>query len=294
MKALVIGASGQVGTELMRLLSASPDTPALGTYASHPQPGLERMDITDTASVATMFDNYEPDTVFLCSAMPHVDACEEKPALTRKVNVEGAAKTAAACASRGARLVFVSTDYVFDGEKGNYTEEDTPRPINVYGQSKLDAESRVLALCRNAAVARTAMVYSYNTASPNFAMQLLNNDKKGAKMRVAEDMYANPTYAPDLAMMLLKLALSGQTGIFHAAGSQRVSRLEFALKACEVLGLNKSFIEPVAFAQLTTKAARPLDSSLDISKLRAALGHEPLGAKAGLSKFKKALAEAKE
>lgn len=294
MKALVIGASGQVGTELMRLLSASPDTHALGTYASHPQPGLERMDITDTASVAAMFDNYEPDTVFLCSAMPHVDACEEKPALTRKVNVEGAAKTAAACASRGARMVFVSTDYVFDGEKGNYAEEDTPRPINVYGQSKLDAESRVLALCRNAAVARTAMVYSYNASSPNFAMQLLGNSRKSAKMRVAKDMYANPTYAPDLAVMLLKLALSGQTGIFHTAGGQRASRLEFALTACEVLGLKKSMLEPVLFSELSPKAARPLDSSLNTGKLRTALKHEPLGVKAGLLKFKEAMAEAQE
>ncbi|HOX23263.1 MAG TPA: SDR family oxidoreductase, partial [Elusimicrobiales bacterium] len=200
-------------------------------------------------------------------------------------------RVAAACASRGARLIHVSTDYVFDGEKGGYSETDTPRPINVYGQSKLDAESRVTALCRDCAVARTAMVYSYNASSPNVAMQLLNNNRNNIKSRVATDMYANPTYAPDLAEMLIKLAESGKIGVFHATGPQKVSRLEFAQLACRILGLNLELLEPMQFAKLKPKAARPLDSSLEIAKLRQAIGHQPLGPEAGLKQFAKKMAE---
>lgn len=292
MKALVIGASGQVGRELMRLLERTNGADALGTYSKHPAAGLRQLDITSPSSVASLFKEYEPDTVFLCAAMAHVDLCQEQPVLARKVNVSGPANVAAACACKGTRLVFVSTDYVFDGSKGMYAEGDAPAPLNEYGRSKLEAENRIGGLCRNLVIARTAMVYSYNPSSSNFAMQLLNNSSKGTKMRVADDIYASPTYAPDLAVMLLKLAESGKTGLYHATGGARVSRLEFAKTFCKTMGLDDNFIDPVPGAVFKPKAPRPPDSSLSVDKIKRDTGHFPLDYEKGLKLFKQSALEA--
>lgn len=278
----------------MRLLERTPGAAALGTYSKRAVPGLRQLDITSPSSVATLFKEFEPDTVFLCAAMANVDQCQEQPVLARRINVSGPANVAAACACKGTKLVFVSTDYVFDGSSGMYTETSAPAPINEYGKTKLEAENRIGGLCRNLIIARTAMVYSYNPASSNFAMQLLNNSAKTEKMRVASDVYASPTYAPDLALMLLKLAESGKTGLYHAAGGKRVSRLEFAQTFCKTMGLNPDFIEPVPGSIFKPKALRPPDSSLSVEKFRRDTGYSPLDYAQGLKLFKQAMTEAQQ
>lgn len=268
MKVLIIGASGQVGGALASLCVRR-RVEVYGT--SRRGQGFLYLDLADPTSVAGAFKAAAPDLVFLCSAMTNVDNCEREPELARRVNAEGPALVAEECRKAGSKLIYLSTEYVFDGTAGPYGEDAPTGPVSVYGRTKLEGERASLAL-EGALALRTTVVYSHNPASKNFIMQLASNSRSGAKMRVPSDQHSNPTYAPELAAAALDLAGSDASGIYNVVGPDWMNRYEFALKACSAFGFDPVFLEPKLTSELGQAAARPLKAGLKTDKLAAKLG----------------------
>ena len=283
MKALIIGVCGQVGSNLERACGAK----GIKVYGADIKPAPERLyvDIARPDSVRSAFEAAAPEVVFLCAAMTHVDGCEKNPALAEKINAGGTEITADCCRLSGSKLVYLSTEYVFDGKNGPYSEADSTNPISVYGKTKLQGERMALAL-GGALSIRTTVVYSYAPVEKNFLMQLLGAANSGVKMRVPKDQYSNPTYAPELAEFILELVLENKSGIYNVVCSERLDRYSFALKACEILGLGADFLEPALTKELGQTAARPLCAGLKMDKLMSELGRVPRGASASLKIIK--------
>jgi dTDP-4-dehydrorhamnose reductase len=258
---LIIGASGQVGGVLLRALG----TGACGTFSSHALPGLRALDIRRPKEVDALVDEFHPDVIFLCAAVTDVDWCEAHAEESAATNVDGLTYVGRAAKRVGANLVLFSTDYVFDGESGPYRETDRTNPICVYGKQKLLAEQVV----PDALIIRTNGVYGWETQAKNFVCRLIDTLRAGRRMRVASDQFGSPTYAPDLAKTVLQL--TGSSGIFHVAGSEQMSRFEFAREAARVFDLDENLIEAVPTRALNQIAPRPLKAGLITGKLKSAL-----------------------
>ncbi len=264
---LVIGASGQVGEHLLRTLGAE----GAGTYLEHPVAGLHRLDARDERATAALIDELGAEVVYLTASEPNVDLCEREPEATRAINVAVVEAAARACRATGARLVFFSTDYVFDGRGGPYGEEDEPRPLCEYGRQKLEGERLALAL-EGAIVVRTAVVYGWERQGKNFVVRLIAGNRAGERWRVPADQVGSPTYAPNLAEAAVALARARAAGIFHVAGAAAVDRYTFALEAARVFSLDATLIEPVRTADLDQAAARPLQAALRVDKTAKTIG----------------------
>lgn len=265
-KHLVIGASGQIGEHLLTALGGD----GAGTYFENAVPGLRQIDARDERAVLALLRELDPDVVYLPASEPNVDLCEREPEATAAINVGVVEATAAACRAAGARLVFFSTDYVFDGTAGPYREEDEPRPLSEYGRQKLQGERLALAL-PGAIVVRTAVVYGWERQGKNFVVRLIAGNRNGDRWRVPHDQVGSPTYAPNLAEAVVALARQGAEGIFHVAGTRAAGRYEFAVEAARAFDLDESLIEPVATADLAQAAPRPLNAPLTVDKVEQTL-----------------------
>ncbi len=284
MKLLIIGAEGQVGGVFMRAFGAAAGFSAVGT-ARNGQNGFVRLDLNIPETIIGAFEKIRPDAAVLCSALTDVDACESDPDSALAVNGAGAALTARACGRFGSKLVYISTEYIFDGREGPYAEEAASNPINVYGASKLAGEKAV-SENEDCLIIRTAGVYSYDKRSKNFAMQLINRLEKGERMNVPADQYSTPTYAPDIAEAAVRLLNLKKNGIYNVAGADFINRYEFAVFAARQLGLNDKLITPKKTPELAQKASRPLRAGLEIFKLERETGFKPCGAERGIAKVK--------
>ena len=288
MRALVIGASGQVGGALLEALRARGHE-AFGTYGHHPAEGLARLDVTDRAAVERAVSQARPDWVLCPAGLTHVDYCEDHPAEAFAINRDGALHAAREAGRAGAGFVFYSTEYVFDGERGPYTEEDEARPLSVYGRSKWEGERAVLAGMARAVVVRTTVVYGPDRQEKNFVYQLMRNCRSGQGMRIPADQVSSPTYNEDLAQATVELCERNLGGVYHLAGDGVLDRFAFARLACEVFGLDPSHLTPVATATLGQKALRPLKGGLTIAKARGVLATPLRSPEAGLRAMRAAL-----
>lgn len=299
MKLLVVGAAGQVGARVAQLAQRAGDS-VVGTYRSRPPelPGVEGLplDKSDPRAVDAVVRRVQPDVVVDTGALHNVDYCESHADEAMAVNRDGTGYLAQACTSTGARFVFVSTDYVFDGSgHPPYSEADEPRPQSVYGWSKLEAEHRVLAGDRDAVVARPSVIYSWvprtaaSTSSSgkplNFGSWFVRQLEDRKEVRIVTDQVGSPTLADDLAGALLALARSRVRGVFHTAGSTRISRYDFCLQLARRLGLPTDLVHPVRTAELKQVAHRPSDSSLRSHKLRERAGYSMMDLPAALEVF---------
>jgi dTDP-4-dehydrorhamnose reductase len=264
---LVIGGSGQVGEHLLRALGSD----GVGTYFENAVPGLEHLDARDERAVARLLRAVRPEAVYLPASEPNVDLCEREPEATASMNVGIAESVSRAAAGIGARLVFFSTDYVFDGAAGPYAEDDEPNPLSEYGRQKLAGERWALET-PGALVVRTAVVYGWERQRKNFVVRLIEADRNGgAQWRVPVDQIGSPTYAPNLAAAVVELAHAGAAGIYHVAGPEPASRYEFAMEATRVFQLDNVEVEPVETTELAQDALRPLSAALYVDKAQAAL-----------------------
>jgi dTDP-4-dehydrorhamnose reductase len=262
---LVIGGSGQVGHHLLRaLLEQHQD--ALGTAASHSVPGLVPLDIRDRASVLSLVSESRPDVVLLAAACTNVDSCEVDPPSAHIVNVLGAKYVADAVGGIGSRLVFFSSDYVFDGRAGPYSEDDATSPISEYGRQKVMAEELVALNAPDHLIIRTTVVYGWEPQGRNFVQRLVTSLREGKTAKVPGDQVGTPTYAPNLAEASLELSRLKLCGIIHVAGPAAASRYEFAVRAAQVFGLDPSLVESVPTASLKQLANRPLQAGLRTKK----------------------------
>lgn len=271
MKILVTGGAGLLGHYVVAaLLEAGYEVYA--TY--HTRRGaLEGarwvfLDLLDAGRVREVVEEVKPEVVIHAAAYTDVDSCEVDRDLAYRVNFLATAVLAKAASRLNSYFVYISTDYVFDGERGLYREEDAPRPVNYYGLSKLLGEAAVIASGENWAVVRVSGLYGVSpTGKKNFGVVALERLRKGEEVYAFYDQYLSPTYAYFLAYELKKFVERGLVGIFHVAG-ERASRYEFALTLAEALGASRELVKPMSMGEANLKAKRPRDSSLDVSKAR--------------------------
>lgn len=250
---LVVGANGMLGRDLM----ACAGSDARGI-------DIDQLDITSLEDTLQVLSDLKPDTVVNCAAFTNVDGCETDIETAMQVNGEGVAHLAIATRAIDARLVHISTDYVFDGRKGEpYVEDDAPHPLNVYGESKLAGEMNAVFNPRHLIV-RTQWLYGVH--GRNFVETMLRLAGEQDELTVVDDQTGSPTWTVDLAQAILALLKGEHTGIYHAANSGYCTWNEFARAVFEEAGIDR-VVKGMTTEQLNRPARRPLYSTLDCSRL---------------------------
>ena len=261
MKLLATGSHGLLGSNILPILDRH--------FATVPL-DIEEWDITDKEAGERTICEYEPDVVLNLAAYTNVDDCEDCLSQADHVNAEAAGTVADLCKAHHVKLVHISTDYVFDGEKGEpYTEEDVPHPTSVYGLSKLTGERKVLDRCPGAIVIRAQWLYGHGGA--NFISKVTQIGREKGVVEVVDDQRGTPTYAKDLAEPLRILIEKNASGIFHAANAGSCTWFEFAREIFAHLKIDAE-IKPITTLQLNRRAKRPLYSVFDCSKLEQVTG----------------------
>jgi len=289
LKLLVTGASGLLGHKVVQL-ALEKGHKVHSIYKEHPinLGNTIKLDLTDQSKVFNVISRLKPEVIIHTAAYTDVDGCEINKDLAWKVNAEATKHIATASTSIGAHLTYVSTDYIFDGERGLYSEEDSPNPISYYGYTKLKGEEFVREHDEEWCIARPSVIYGWSLKHKlNFATWLLNNLSRGKEVKVLTDQYVSPTLNTNLAEMLLEIAERRITGILHTAGATRVSRHEFALRLAEVFNLNMDLVKPAKMDEMSWKAKRPRDSSLNVSKALALLYQKSLNLNQALEVMRK-------
>lgn len=257
------------------------------TYHARPLPGGRPLDVRDREAVQRCVAEARPNAVFL-AVITHggVDHDEAHPDEARAVQVEGSENVARAAGQWGARVVFYSTDYLFDGTAGPFAEDDPPRPINVYGRVKWEAEQVIQSVAADALILRTTVVFGWDSQSKNFAMQVWERLRSGTPMRVPDDQWGNPTLAQDLAEVSVRLLETGASGVFNVVGHDWLVRSDFGKAVAASLELDPGLICPVATVTLGQRAQRPLRGGLTTSKLERWLGSPRPGLEESLRRFR--------
>jgi dTDP-4-dehydrorhamnose reductase len=286
-KALIFGASGQVGQALIKELE-SRGWGWEGSFFEHREvdPRLFKLDLADLAAVKREVYARKPQAVFLPSGWTWVDGCEDDPARAIRVNALAPEAAAEAAAQLNSTLVYYSTEYVFGENGGPYDELRAPAPLGAYGASKLEGELRVRDAWGGALVLRTTVVYGPEPQKKNFVYQLIKNLKAGTPMQVPDDQISSPTYNRDLARASLDLVEKQANGLWNVAGSACIDRFSFAKLAARIFGLDAGLIRGVSTAELRQKARRPLKAGLMLDKLVGNLGWTPSGPEEGLARMK--------
>ena len=276
MKILITGAKGQLGNELTSILAAQASEigPIDAQYKSCEviAADVEKLDITDANKLDAFLEKARPDIVINCAAMTNVDGCETNLELAMKVNAIGPMNLAKACNNIGAKLVHISTDYVFAGVGSTpYREWDACAPDSIYGKSKLLGEQYVREQTSRYFIVRTAWLYGY--VGKNFVRTILNLAKEKKQIKVVSDQVGNPTNANDLAHHILKLALTENYGTYHCTGAGEASWHEFASLIVKYAQLDCEVL-PCTTDEFPREAKRPQYSSLDNLMLRCTVGDE--------------------
>lgn len=254
MRILVTGAKGQLGQELQRVLTGE-------DVIAADRPDYELTDAALSAKIAAT----HPDLVIHAAAYTDVDGCERNPETAFTVNTQGTRRVAEGAAKANARLIYISTDYVFDGKKREpYTERDPVNPLNVYGRSKLAGEEEAMKGCRRTLVLRTSWLYGVH--GKNFVKTILSLAVTQPEVRVVKDQRGSPTYARHLAQVIAGLIRSDVTGVIHAGGEGECSRYEFAKAILQEAGLGCRVV-PISTAESGRLAWRPPYTALSTAFL---------------------------
>lgn len=287
MKVAVLGASGFVGSYVMEVLRGL-RMECVGTFFQHREAGLVRLDCGDHGAMEDFIRRGGFNSIIVLASQPHVEWCESHPAESFALNtlpMHHLAESVTRLNSSGRpQVIFVSSDYVFDGLRGPYREEDQPNPLSVYGMHKLEAER--IALTMKGAVVRITVVYGREKNQKNFAVRLINEVNSKQRVMVPDDQIGTPTYVEDVARALVEVASRQLPGIYHVAGPEFISRYEFALRIAQVMGLDPAYIRPVQTSELGQKAKRPLKGGLSSEKIGRILGWRPQSIEQGLTRMK--------
>lgn len=228
------------------------------------------LDLADAFATTTLLKGYGPDLVLIAGAMCNVDRCEREPDLCRRINVDGPAAVAAYARRHGSRVVFFSTDHVFDGAQSSYRESDAVNPLSVYARSKMEAEDviRETVPARHLII-RTGWVYGPDPQRRNFVLRLVDRLQAGDAVNVPADQWGSPTYTDDLAGAARVLVERDEAGTFHATGPELVDRVSLARRVCDTFALDASRIVPQPTSALGQLARRSLRVLLNCDKLHA-------------------------
>lgn len=262
MKVLVTGAEGMLGCRVCKALS--------GRHKVIPTDLLSKdypLDICDSSAVMDFVGRVSPDVIVHCAALTDVDGCTRDPDVAYKVNAIGTINIACAAAQLDIPVVYISTDYVFDGTKRDgYTEFDSPNPVNIYGKSKLAGELSVKELLKKFYIVRTSWLFA--ATHKNFPLSILNAAVSGRELKVVNDQFGSPTYADDLAAFIAQLIETAVYGTYHFTNAGSCSWYEFAVKLLELANMSNVTISPIESAQWETPTDRPKYSVLRHYRLK--------------------------
>jgi dTDP-4-dehydrorhamnose reductase len=252
----------------------------------------EALDITDEQALYDIFDKYKPDAVINTAAMTNVDACEVKKEECHRLNFDAVSYLVKACEKHRSHFIQISTDFVFDGDKGQpYSEEDKPNPQSYYAQSKYDAELLIQESKIKWAILRTIIIYGVvdDRQRSNLVLWTKNALEQKQNIKVITDQYRAPTLAEDLADACIETALRGATGIYHVSGAETKSIYDLVVSVADFFNLDKSGINPVTSAELNQSARRPPYTGFVIDKARRDLNYNPHSFSEGLEIVKQQL-----
>ena len=272
-KVLVIGGSSFLGLNFLE--RAREQFKLYATYHQHQLelPGIffYQLDLTNKTAVQELLSQLRPEVVVLFAAISQTTGFNKE--LLKKLNVEGTSNLVGACQDIKAKLIFLSTDYLFDGKDGPYRENDLPNPLQEYGRTKLQGEKLVSSLL-NHAIVRTCLVYGQNKSfqHPNFVTILNQKNKKGEKFTVFTDMYRTPTYVEDVSEAISLIIEQDKKGIYHASSRELISMEQFAEEVCSVFQLDKRLLTKITSAGNSLEADKPKRAGLNPERTEEALG----------------------
>jgi len=283
MRILITGSNGLLGQKIVKIcLKRGADFLATSNGKNRnqdcPFDNYQEMDITNQERISEVFNTYHPTHIIHTAALTNVDYCELNPEECQEVNVNATRKLWEEAQKINAHLQLLSTDFIFDGLKGNYKETDEPSAVSIYGQSKVDAE-QVLIQSQNDnwSIARTIIVYgtANNLSRTNIVLWSIDALTKGDPMKIINDQFRMPTWADDLAWGCLEICNRNKKGIFHLCGPELMAVNEIVFRIAKHLGKSTENVEIISSSTLNQPAKRPPRTGFDLTKSRTELGYNP-------------------
>lgn len=283
MKILITGSNGLLGQKLVRQclkqnINFLASSKGVNRNNECPDEKYSSLDICDANKIQEVFDSYKPTHVIHTAAITNVDYCEDNPEECEQVNVMATQLLFEAAQKCKAHFQLLSTDFVFDGEKGNYEETDQPAPLSVYARSKVEGENLLLnAPSDNWSIVRTIIVYGIgnNLSRSNIICWAKDVLTKGQEITIVNDQFRAPTWADDLAWACLRICELNERGIFHISGPETMSIFDLVNRVAKHFDLPADIVRPISSSQLNQAAKRPPKTGFNLSKSREKLGYSP-------------------
>jgi dTDP-4-dehydrorhamnose reductase len=277
---LIIGSNGKLGSSLAYYFSRNADYETLCAGAGDTSyvEGVEyeKIDITKRNNVKALFHEFFPDVVINSAGFTNVDLCETSKEFSWNINVKGTENIAMLSWAIDAHMIHFSSDYIFDGKEGPYSEDDVPNPISYYGRTKLAAENSLRSSGTRFTIFRTNVLYgSVNRVLPDFVKWVIESLKMGKEIKIVNDQINNPTFIGDLVSCVVNSVQNDIQGIYHIGGPELLSRIEFARLIARYFKLDENLLIPVTTAELKQPALRPLKSGLVYKKAAADFNYMP-------------------
>ena len=275
LKFLITGSSGLVGQQVVKDLSEIHEVFSCYNKSKPEYGDAVKMDLLNREMISNVLSEKNPDIVIHLGAMTAVDLCETQQDNALKINSQATEILAKECSKINSFMVYVSTDYVFDGNTGMYEENDTTNPLGFYGKSKLLGEKSIQNFSSNWCIARTSTPFGLHPTKKSFPIWVIENLQKQKQIDVLTDQFTSPTYVPSLSRMLIEISERHLTGIIHVAGASKISRYEMASLVSDKLGLDGKLLREISINDIKWEAQRPKDSSLNVSKAISTLNQKP-------------------
>ena len=285
LKFLVTGAAGLVGNQLVNDLSKSNEV--FSCYnQSQPESGIPlKMDLQNHEMISNVLLETEPDVVIHLGAMTGVDSCEKEESMAFDINTKATQIIAQQCSILDKFLIYVSTDYVFDGNSSMYYEDASTNPLSIYGKSKLGGEKMVQEFSSNWCIARTSTPFGIHPTKKSFPTWIIENVKQKKQVNIVTDQITSPTYVPNLSQMLMEISEKNINGIIHTSGATSISRYKMAELIFEKFNLDKTLLKGVSSDEMNWIAKRPKNSTLNTSMANLVLDKKPETIEQSLNQF---------
>jgi dTDP-4-dehydrorhamnose reductase len=280
-RVVLTGSTGLVGSAIIEQASRDGELEIIPWYRNPSNHSGEHIvaDLTVVEQWESQLSKIKPDILIHSAAQSHVDRCSNDFGACRQINVDATKKLVHACNAMGTHMIYISSDFVFDGKADGFHEGSPCEPVNQYGETKLEAETYVREVANSWSIVRTIMVYGVtNTLKRNNILTwVVNSLHKGQPITVVNDQFRMPTFSHDLAFGILTIAKRKHHGVFHLCGEEYLSVYEFACRIAKHYDLNESLIRPVSTAWLKEKNPRPAKTAFSLLKSRAVLNYTPTG-----------------
>lgn len=294
MKLLITGSNGLLGQKIVRQLEKSGIEYVATSMGANRNPNLPAakfmsLDITNRANIQKVCDEYQPTAIINTAAMTNVDACEDDEVGCKKLNVTAVQYLFDWCKLNTRHFIHLSTDFVFDGVKGPYSENDLRNPLSIYAKSKADSEDILLNdAYLNWTILRTIIVFGQgeNLSRSNIVLWAKSELAQGKKMNIVQDQFRAPTWADDLAWACIKVATTNKNGVYHISGPETISMYELVKRIAKFYGFDEDLVCPINSETLNQKAKRPAVTGFILDKANKELGYNPLSFEDSLTRLR--------